>query len=80
MVVGGAPVLLFPWAVSDATASHLLPWLSVDVLPAWRGLGLASERLGLAPEARRAYERYLEIAPDARDADTVRERLARLSP
>jgi serine/threonine-protein kinase len=46
---------------------------------AWRGLGLASERLGLAPEARRAYERYLELAPDARDATTIRERLTRLS-
>ena len=46
---------------------------------AWCGLGLASERLGLAPEARRAYERYLEIAPDARDAPTVRDRLTRLS-
>ncbi len=45
---------------------------------AWRGLGLASERIGLAPEARRAYTRYLEIAPDARDAATVRERLERL--
>ena len=40
VVVGGAPVLLFPWLVSDATASQLLPWLSVDALPAWRGLGL----------------------------------------
>ncbi len=47
---------------------------------AWRGLGLASERLGLAPEARRAYARYLELAPDARDAATVRERLEHLGP
>lgn len=45
---------------------------------AFRGLGLASERLGLVPEARRAYERYLELAPEARDAATVRERLERL--
>ncbi len=45
---------------------------------AWRGLGLSSERLGLVPEARRAYTRYLEIAPTARDAATVRERLQRL--
>ena len=45
---------------------------------AWRGLGLASERLGLNPEARRAYERYLEIAPEARDAQTVRDRLSHL--
>ncbi|MFO0684483.1 MAG: protein kinase [Sandaracinus sp.] len=47
---------------------------------AWRGLGLASERLGLSPEARRAYARYLELAPDARDAPTVRERLEHLGP
>ena len=40
VVVGGAPVLLFPWEVSDATAQLLLPWLSVDALQAWRGLGV----------------------------------------
>lgn len=40
VVVGGAPVLLFPWVDSDAAARHLLPWLSVDALQAWRGLGL----------------------------------------
>jgi serine/threonine protein kinase len=45
---------------------------------AWRGLGLASERLHLVPEARTAYERYLQIAPGAGDAETVRERLTRL--
>jgi Flp pilus assembly protein TadD len=45
---------------------------------AWRGLGLSSERLHLVPEARTAYERYLELAPDARDADTVRDRLSHL--
>lgn len=45
---------------------------------AWRGLGLASERLGLVPEARTAYERYLSIAPEARDAETVRARLEAL--
>ncbi len=45
---------------------------------AWRGLGLASERMGLNPEARTAYERYLSIAPNAADADTVRGRLEAL--
>jgi eukaryotic-like serine/threonine-protein kinase len=45
---------------------------------AWRGLGLACERLRLVPEARVAYTRYLELAPDARDASTVHERLDRL--
>ena len=42
---------------------------------AWRGVGLACERLRLLPEARRAYARYRELAPDARDATTVRARL-----
>ncbi|MEC7519479.1 MAG: tetratricopeptide repeat protein [Myxococcota bacterium] len=45
---------------------------------AWRGLGLASERMGLGPEAATAYERYLRLAPTASDAAQVRERLSRL--
>ena len=45
---------------------------------AWRGLGLASERMGLAPEAANAYQRYLRLAPSASGAAQVRERLARL--
>ena len=45
---------------------------------AWRGLSLASERMGLAPEAANAYQRYLRLAPGASDAAQVRERLARL--
>jgi hypothetical protein len=45
---------------------------------AWRGLGLASERLHLLPEARTAYQRYLDLAPGAADAATVRERLSHL--
>ena len=40
LVVGGAPVLLFPWTVPEGTTSHILPWLSVGSLQAWRGLGL----------------------------------------
>lgn len=46
--------------------------------PAWRGLGLANERLGRRPEAARAYRRYLELAPGAADADSVRDRLTAL--
>lgn len=46
---------------------------------AWRGLGLASERMGMAPEAARAYRRYLALASDAQDSDRVRERLASLT-
>jgi serine/threonine-protein kinase len=46
--------------------------------PAWRQLGLANERLGRGPEAARAYERYLALAPTAQDADVVRRRLESL--
>ncbi|MBN8616815.1 MAG: tetratricopeptide repeat protein, partial [Deltaproteobacteria bacterium] len=46
--------------------------------PAWRGLGIASEQLHEIPEARTAFERYLEINPDAPDAETIRGRLTRL--
>lgn len=40
VVVGGAPVVVFPWMASDAAAVHVLPWLGGDALQAWRGLGL----------------------------------------
>ena len=45
---------------------------------AWRGLGLANERLGRIPEAVEAYDQYLAFAPSAGDAAVVRERLAAL--
>jgi Flp pilus assembly protein TadD len=45
---------------------------------AWRGLGLANERLGRAPEAVRAYRRYLSVASGAGDAGAIRERITRL--
>lgn len=47
--------------------------------PAWRGLGLSSERMGLVPEAASAYRRYLRLAPSASDAARVRARLAALA-
>jgi serine/threonine-protein kinase len=43
--------------------------------PSWRGLGIANERLSRAQDARRAYERYLRLAPSAPDADTIRRRV-----
>jgi hypothetical protein len=46
--------------------------------PAWRGLGLTSERLGRTREAIRAYRRALELAPTGPQADSVRERLKQL--
>jgi eukaryotic-like serine/threonine-protein kinase len=45
---------------------------------AWRGLGLANERLGRRPEAAEAYRRYLRLAPRAGDADSVHGRIASL--
>lgn len=45
---------------------------------AWRGLGLAASRLGERAEAVRAFERYLELRPDASDAARVRQRLDEL--
>lgn len=45
---------------------------------AWRSLGLANERSDLRLEARRAYERYLAIAPNAADTAEVRRRIAGL--
>lgn len=46
--------------------------------PAWRGLGIASEQLHEIPEARSAFQRYLDVSPNASDAETIRARLARL--
>jgi serine/threonine-protein kinase len=46
---------------------------------AFRGLGLSASRLGKTHEARRAYTRYLELTPEAADAELVRARLAELS-
>ncbi len=43
--------------------------------PAWRGLGISEERMNHAPEARRAYRRYLRLAPGAGDAAAIRRRM-----
>ncbi|HJL19896.1 MAG TPA: tetratricopeptide repeat protein, partial [Sandaracinaceae bacterium LLY-WYZ-13_1] len=46
--------------------------------PAWRGLGVASERLGRTHDAVRAYRRYLFLSPAGGDAAVVRARLEHL--
>lgn len=46
--------------------------------PAWRGLGLANERMGRTSTAVRAYKRYLKLAPKAKDASLIRRRLDKL--
>jgi serine/threonine protein kinase len=42
----------------------------------YRLMGLVHKQLGHRPEAARAFNRYLTLAPNAADADTVRQHLA----
>jgi serine/threonine-protein kinase len=46
--------------------------------PTWRGLGLVFEKLGEKDQARAAFKRYLQLAPNAGDADQIHARLERL--
>ena len=46
--------------------------------PTWRGLGLVYEKLGNKALAKLAFKRYLQLAPDAPDADQIRDRMERL--
>jgi tetratricopeptide (TPR) repeat protein len=47
--------------------------------PAWRGLGLANERLGRTADAIRAFQRAIQLAPDGQNAGMLRARLQKLS-
>ena len=42
---------------------------------AWRGAGLVHERLGETRAATAAFQRYLQLAPDAKDAATIRGKI-----
>lgn len=46
---------------------------------AWKLLGEAQEKKSNRAAAREAYQKYLELAPDAKDAKEIRERLAKLT-
>jgi serine/threonine protein kinase len=43
--------------------------------PAWRCIGLVYEKQGDRATARNAFQRYLQLAPDARDAAGIRAKL-----
>jgi tetratricopeptide (TPR) repeat protein len=45
---------------------------------AWRVLGLLYTRMGENDMARAAFKRYLALAPNAGDADQIKERLEKL--
>ncbi|MFH1130476.1 MAG: hypothetical protein V1754_04015, partial [Pseudomonadota bacterium] len=46
---------------------------------AYRGLGLAFEKMGQKTSAKAAYRRYLVLRPKASDADAIRVRMERLN-
>jgi cytochrome c-type biogenesis protein CcmH/NrfG len=46
--------------------------------PSWRALGFVYEKRSDRPHARAAYQHYLQLAPRADDAATIRDRLERL--
>ncbi|MCB9556691.1 MAG: tetratricopeptide repeat protein [Deltaproteobacteria bacterium] len=49
-----------------------------DYALAYRGLGLAYEKVGRKALAREAYRRYLELAPKAADLPAIRQRLEQM--
>lgn len=46
--------------------------------PAWRGLGIANERMSRNADALRAFRRYVQIAPGAADAPRIQARIEAL--
>jgi serine/threonine-protein kinase len=48
--------------------------------PTWRAIGLVYEKIGNKAQARSAFRRYLQLSPDATDADQIRDRMERLGP
>jgi serine/threonine-protein kinase len=45
---------------------------------AWRALGFAQEKVGEWGQAKTAFQKYLQLAPNASDAAQIRERIGRL--
>jgi len=45
---------------------------------AWRGLGMTAMKMGRANDARKAFERYLKLAPTAPDAARIKQKLTEL--
>jgi serine/threonine-protein kinase len=60
------------------TALHASISANPGFAPAWRVLGLVLERTGERDQARAAFRRYLQLSPNASDADQIRDRLEKL--
>src|SRR5262249_13378879 len=65
---------------TSGALTSLKSWLNDNPRfpPTWRGLGLVYEKMGDRGQAARAYKRYLQLAPNAGDAEVIRGRLERL--
>ncbi|MBS1118375.1 MAG: serine/threonine protein kinase with repeat [Deltaproteobacteria bacterium] len=46
--------------------------------PTWRGIGLVYEKLGKKSQAKTAFRRYLQLSPNAGDAEQIRDRMEKL--
>jgi eukaryotic-like serine/threonine-protein kinase len=46
----------------------------------WRGLGVVYEKMGDSKQAKAAFQRYLQLAPNAGDAAQIRARMDKLAP
>jgi Tfp pilus assembly protein PilF len=44
----------------------------------YKNLGTVYQKLGETAKAKKSYEKYLQIAPAAKDADLIRKRIAEL--
>lgn len=45
---------------------------------AWRRLGMAAEKAKDPPTAKEAYQKYLKLQPDGKDASEIKKKLAKL--
>ncbi|MBA3540720.1 MAG: tetratricopeptide repeat protein, partial [Deltaproteobacteria bacterium] len=46
--------------------------------PTYRGLGLVYEKMGNKGAARTAFKKYLQLAPNAGDAENIKDRMEKL--
>jgi tetratricopeptide (TPR) repeat protein len=65
------------WRAASARFLEATRW-DPNLSEAWRRLGEAKEKLKDEPGAADAYAKYVELAPDAKDAPELRKRVKEL--